>query len=373
MDHLVSAQPGLISQITRKLTGQQINGATVIVDHYSDHVYMYLMQNLTLEETLLTKHAYERFLSSIGVTATAYHADNGCFADQGFRDDCNLSNQVITFCGVGSHNQNGIAECKIKELTLGARTLLLHAKRMLPEYILTILWPFALKCAKDRLNFLVHQADGQTPYKTIANLDSSNVKVSNFHTFGSPCYVLDQRLQSGASMIPKWEPQAPMGIYVGQSPSHASNVALVLNSRTGHILPQFHDVFDDDFTTVEYFQKMTVPPHWAELVRYSTEIQLYTEHQAITWQSLAELEKEVGDFLHKQMATAPSTRGLAGVNLEPPQPWHNVQNNRVSFLDKPVQIKQEINSTPATNTNSQNLWQMPSAINLDSSGLRCSS
>ena len=112
MDHLVSAQPGLIPQITGKLTGQQINGATVIVDHHSDHVYVYLMRNLTLEETLLAKHAYERFLSSIGVTAKAYHADNGGFADQGFRDDCNLSNQVITFCGIGSHHQNRIAEQK---------------------------------------------------------------------------------------------------------------------------------------------------------------------------------------------------------------------------------------------------------------------
>jgi hypothetical protein len=128
----------------------------VIVDHYSDHVYMYLMQNLTLEETLLAKHAYEHFLSSIGVTAKTYHADNGRFADQGFQDDCNLSNQVITFCGVGSHHQHGITKCKIKELTLGARTLLLHAKWMLPEYVSTILWPFALKCTEDRLNNLVH-------------------------------------------------------------------------------------------------------------------------------------------------------------------------------------------------------------------------
>ncbi len=38
-----------------------------------------------------------------------------------------------------------------------------------------------------------------------------------------------------------------------------------------------------------------------------------------------------------------------------------------------MQIEQEINNTPATNTNSQNLWQMPSAINLDYSGLRHSS
>jgi hypothetical protein len=44
MDYLVSAQPGLIPQITGKLTSQQMNGATVIVDHYSDHGYVYLMR-----------------------------------------------------------------------------------------------------------------------------------------------------------------------------------------------------------------------------------------------------------------------------------------------------------------------------------------
>jgi hypothetical protein len=64
-------------------------------------------------------------------------------------------------------------------------------------------------------------------------------------------------------------------------------------------------VFDDDFTTVEYLWKMTVPPHWAELVCSSAEIQLYTKHQATTWQSLPELDKEVGDFSYEQMVTAP--------------------------------------------------------------------
>ena len=123
MDHLVSAQPGLIPQITGNLTGQRINRATVIVDHFSDHVYVYLMRNLTLDETILAKHAYERFLSSIRVTAKSYHSDNGRFADQGFREDCNRSNQVITFCSVGSHHQNSIAERKIKDLTLGAQTI----------------------------------------------------------------------------------------------------------------------------------------------------------------------------------------------------------------------------------------------------------
>ncbi len=155
MDHLVSAQPGLIPQISGKLTCMRVNGAKTIIDHYSNHVYVFLMHDLTLEETILAQHAYECFLSSIGVTAKAYHADNGSFANKGFKDDCIASNQTITFCGVGGHHQNRIAEPKMKDLTLGACTLLLHAKRMLPEYISTILWPFALKCAKDRLNNLV--------------------------------------------------------------------------------------------------------------------------------------------------------------------------------------------------------------------------
>ncbi len=91
------------------------------------------MQDLTLNKTILAKHAYKQFLSSIGVTSKAYHADNGQFSDKGFCDNCTSCNQVITFCGFVSHPQNGIAERKIKELTLGGQTLLLHTKQMLPE------------------------------------------------------------------------------------------------------------------------------------------------------------------------------------------------------------------------------------------------
>ncbi len=123
-----------------------------------------------------------------------------------------------------------------------------------------------------------------------------------------------------------------MGIYVDGSPSHASNVALILNPRTEHISPQFHVVFDDDFTTVEYLRKMTVPPHWAEYVCSSAEIQLYSEHQANTWQSLPDIDKEVGDFLYKQTTTpaSTSTQAREGVEL---RTTHNMQNC------KPVQIE----------------------------------
>ena len=133
---------------------------------------------------------------------------------------------------------------------------------MLPEHISTMLWPFAIKCFKDRMNHLTCNKDGKTPYHLLAGLDTTELDVKSFHTFGCPCYVLDNRLQSGLTILPKWEPRARMGIYVGRSPAHASNVALILNPRTGHVSPQFHVVYDDDFITVPYLRTGKVPPHW---------------------------------------------------------------------------------------------------------------
>ena len=320
--------------------------ATIFVDHFSDHVYVYLMKDLTLSETLLAKHAYERFLALLGIESKTYHADNGRFTDKGFRDDCTSSNQTITFCGVGSHHQNGIAERKIKDITLGGRTLLLHAKRMFPEYISTILWPFAVKCCEDRHNNLVHRADGCTPYETLASLDAAPINTSNFHTFGCPCYVLDHRLQSGTGKIPKWEPRVRMGsIYVGGSPSHASNVALILNPHTGHVSPQFHVVYDDDFTTVPYLRAATVPPHWAQLVRASSTIALYTEREVGTWQSTPELDVEPGDFTSDtaNIDTATSTTsnqhregddGHSEGTSDEASHHKNTVNKRVTFSDQ---------------------------------------
>jgi hypothetical protein len=69
-----------------------------------------------------------------------------------FKKQFKDANQSITFCAVGAHHQNGIVERRIKELTLISRTLLLHAKRHWPDYITTMMWPFALKEAAYRLN-----------------------------------------------------------------------------------------------------------------------------------------------------------------------------------------------------------------------------
>jgi hypothetical protein len=67
LDQMVSAQPGLILQMSGCLTNLCILAAAVFVNHFSDHIYLYLMRDLMLSETILAKHAYERFLASLGV------------------------------------------------------------------------------------------------------------------------------------------------------------------------------------------------------------------------------------------------------------------------------------------------------------------
>ena len=62
-----------------------------------------------------------------------------------------------------------------------------------------------------------------------------------------------------------------MGIYLGRYPAHAGNVAVVLNPNTGLVSPQYHVVFDDDFTTAPHLRKGTVPPNWDNILLGSRE------------------------------------------------------------------------------------------------------
>ena len=118
VDRIVSAQSGLIPQMSRFLTSKRLWGPNTFVYHVSDYVYVYLMRYLTLYETLLAKEAMEKLMAQAGRNVKHYHADNGRFADNVFIDDINTKDQKITFCGVVDHHQNGIIENKNKMLTL---------------------------------------------------------------------------------------------------------------------------------------------------------------------------------------------------------------------------------------------------------------
>jgi hypothetical protein len=135
-----------------------------------------------------------------------------------------------------------------------------------------MLWPFAAKCIEDRLNNLTVNDLGITPEMSFSGSQASHVQLKNYHPFGCPCYVLDSRVQTNPKGLPKWEPRARLAIYVGHSPAHAGSVALVLNPKTGLISPQYHVVFDDNFTTIPNLRVGSKPSNWEELVCSSTEV-----------------------------------------------------------------------------------------------------
>ncbi len=63
------------------LTSSSIWGATIFVDHHSDYVFVNLMQDLTLDKTLLSKTSFGGHAADGGITIRAYRVDNGHFAD----------------------------------------------------------------------------------------------------------------------------------------------------------------------------------------------------------------------------------------------------------------------------------------------------
>ena len=130
-----------------------------------------------------------------------------------------------------------------------------------------MLWPMVLKAAEEeQLNSLPLNMDGKTPISKWSSSDC-HIFVKDYHTWGCPVSVLDGCLQSNPKGVPKWEPRAQVRVYMGHSPSHAKSVTLVLNPTSGHISPQFHVVFDDNFGIIPYMREGTIPPHWDELVQ----------------------------------------------------------------------------------------------------------
>ena len=67
-----------------KLTSERIWGATIFVDHFTDFVFVYLVRNLTRDETITAKKSFEKAMAAAGHEVEAYRADNGVFATKGF-------------------------------------------------------------------------------------------------------------------------------------------------------------------------------------------------------------------------------------------------------------------------------------------------
>lgn len=279
VDQLVSPTAGFVPTHRGKPTTQRYIGATVFVDHFSDFTYVHLMTKMDGDATVEAKLAFERVLNSHGVRVQHYHADNGLFDTKVFKGAVTKASQTLSFCGVNAHHQNGKAENRIKDVTQGARTALLHAAHRWPKAIDAALWPAALKNYVNLKNslptrFVAGAKQGrkrlpdQYDQSPLSKLSGTEVEanLNHFHPFGSPVYVLENSLQAQQSHN-KWSDRSRVGIFMCHSPHHASNVPLVLNTRTGNVSPQFHCVYDDDFSTCKRDAKfVSLWQHKAKLV-----------------------------------------------------------------------------------------------------------
>jgi transposase InsO family protein len=152
VDQMVSLIPGLIAQITGILTTKRYNYATVYLDQATRLGYVHLQKSATADETLEGKEVFEAYARGHWVAIRAYHADNGMFCAHKWVDCCRLAKQGLTFAGVSSHDENGIAERRIKELQDLARTMLINANWRWEMSVKAHLWPCAVRMASKQVN-----------------------------------------------------------------------------------------------------------------------------------------------------------------------------------------------------------------------------
>eukprot|EP00978_Attheya_sp_CCMP212_P040126 scaffold215756_cov65-Attheya_sp.AAC.1 len=196
VDQMESPTPGLIAQMKGALTKDRYKYVTIYVDHFSRASYVYVQRTLTSAKTLESKREFERYAKQRGIDVLHYHADNGRFADNMFRNDVLDKGQTISYCGVNAHWQNGIAEKKIRDLTEQARTIWLFAQNRSPIAVSIHLWPYALRSANDSLNHAPRILDKVIPVEAFTGGESPML-ICQQHTFGCPVYALNNKLQGG--------------------------------------------------------------------------------------------------------------------------------------------------------------------------------
>jgi len=202
------------------------------------------------EELLGSKNDFEDFAARFGVRIKSTHADNGVYTAKTIQTSCLNNQQNLSFCAIGAHWQNGIAERFIGTIVQQAQTLLLHAMSKWPDTITEDFWPFALRYMVMFHNSTIRRDKTLSPFELFTG-QQPTWSLSNFRVFGSPAYILHKRLQDG-DHFGKWQARSWRGVYVGPSAQHASNVPLIYNPSTTHVTPQFHVVHDEGFTSLTH-------------------------------------------------------------------------------------------------------------------------
>ena len=234
VDQMESPHPGLVAQMKGKPTTRRHRAATVFIDHFSDFCYVHLQDSTSGDDTLAAKKAFEAIAQSYGVTIKHYHADNGRFADNQFIDHAASKGQSISYCGVGAHFQNGVAERRIRGLQEGARSSILLAKHRWPAAISVSLWPYAVRLSNDVANCTPRRSNTSQSPVEIFSKSKVRPRLKNFQHFGVPCYVLREPLQTSGGTVGKWNLWLLRRLMKWQIPTQ--NLMILKSSETPSLL-----------------------------------------------------------------------------------------------------------------------------------------
>ena len=264
VDHFESRLKGRLFSGRGGANSGQYVGGCIFVDHMSGYIHVEPQLGFSSSETIRAKQDFEQFALNHGVLVDSYLADNGVFKANAFVQHIHTHNQRLSYCGVNAHHKNAIAERSIRTVSECARAMLLHSSLHWKDGIDSSLWPFAIEYASYIYNHLP-SGGGIAPADLFTGTTSPRHKLRDMHVWGAPVYVLDPTLQQGQK-IPRWQPRSRRGIFMGFSRVHSSDVPMILNPSTGHVSPQYHVVFDDEFTTVPSLASDEEPPlFWTQL------------------------------------------------------------------------------------------------------------
>jgi hypothetical protein len=254
--------------------GRERSGYTcgsLFVDHASGKIFNFPQYSNTASETIQSAMRLEAIARNDGFRIKSYHSDNGIFSSSDFKDHCNRFAITYTYSGVGAKHMNGIAERNIKTVAQLARANMLHLAHHWPQQADLKLWPQAVDYATWVFNNLPNMDSGLSPNELWTSMRADDTLLRRAHVFGCPVYVLDAALQDGKK-IPKWAPRARLGLFLGFSNLHSSQVALVLNVETKKITPQYHVIFDDMFQTVHSLPPdKSIQDQWRQILRLERE------------------------------------------------------------------------------------------------------
>ena len=365
-DQYVSSVPGrLPNTYGKERTSDKLDGGTIFVDDSSGFMFNKNQVSLGAAETIRAKHEFEREARRNGISILSYRGDNGVYKSKAFMDDLNRFGQTIDFAAVGGHHQNGVAERAIRTISTTARAMMIHALIHNPTEVSMDLWPFAIDYAIHLWNKMPKQDTGISPEEIFYGVKSDHSQLREARTWGCPAYVLDPKLQDGKK-IPKWKPRSRLGQFLGRSRAHAGNVGLIRNLKTGAISPQFHVVYDDQFTTVgaDITQdNIPVPDGFDELMRFSrestfdpTDLERPTtseRHISITAPTTVTESEEASA---RTGGNQSSETSIAATQVEDDEPMPALDDNDGPSYDEDATNSEEVDTTPIESTSNSSRY-----------------